>query len=190
MIFAKANPDRCAPVKDIVRSMMAPQVIGRALRHDIPTPGPAAYVSLAGFADVEVDTETGQVNVLQLVLGHDSGRIVNPEVCKNQVYGGALLSLGYALMEEVAFDPTTGKALNPALTYYWLPGALDVPRMEVIFSDNIDPVGPLGAKGIGEAPAVYPHAAITSAIYNAIGVRMSHLPITPDKVLKALGKIK
>jgi CO/xanthine dehydrogenase Mo-binding subunit len=93
-------------------------------------------------------------------------------------------------MEEVVIDPATGKALNPALIDYWMPGALDAPPMEVIFSDNIDPVGPLGAKGMGEPPVAYPHSVISSAIYNAAGVRISHLPITPDKVLKALGKIK
>ncbi len=190
MIYVKANPNRRAPVKEIVRPVIAPIVIGRALRHDIPLSGPKASATLSGFADVEVDTETGQVNVLKLVAGHDSGRIVNPEVCENQVYGGALMSFGYALMEEVAFDPATGKALNPALTDYWMPGALDTPPMEVIFSDNIDPLGPFGAKGIGESPAICPHTAIASAIYNAIGVRISQLPITPDKVLKALGKIK
>lgn len=190
MIFVKANPDRRASVKDIVCPMMAPQIMGRALRHDLPVSGPSVYSTLAGFADVEVDSETGQVNVLKLVAGHDSGRIVNPEVCENQVYGGVLMSLGYALMEEVAFDQNTGKALNPALMDYWMPGALDTPPMEVIFSDNIDPVGPLGIKGIGETSTICPHAAIASAIYNAAGIRISQLPITPDRVLKALGKIK
>ena len=100
------------------------------------------------------------------------------------------MSLGCALMEEIAFEPATGKVLNPALKDYWVPGALDTPPMEVIFSDNIDPVGPLGAKSLGDTPNICPHAAIASAIYNAIGVRISQLPITPDKVLKALGKIE
>ncbi len=190
MVFVKAEPSRRAPVKDIVSHILAPQVIGRALRHDIRISGPRAQITLVGFADVEVDTETGKVNVLKLVQGNDSGQLINPEVCENQVYGGTLQSFGYALMEEVVFDPATGKSLNPALIDYWVPGSLDTPPMEIIFSDNIDPVGPLGAKGIGEAPAICPHAAIASAIYNAIGVRISQLPITPDKVLQALGKIK
>ncbi|MFC2068910.1 xanthine dehydrogenase family protein molybdopterin-binding subunit [Chloroflexota bacterium] len=190
MIYVKANPDIRVPVKQIVSSVLAPQVIGRAPRHDIPCPGPIADITMVGFADVEVDTETGTVNVLKLILGNDSGRIINPEVCKNQVYGGGLMSFGYALMEEVAFDPATGKVLNPALIDYWMPGVLDAPPMEIIFSDSIDPIGPLGAKGIGEGGAVYPHAAIASAIYNALGVRVNQLPITPDRVLRALGKIR
>ncbi len=190
MIYVKADPGKRIAVKDIVCPMTAPQVIGRALRHDIPSPGPTAYVTMAGFADVEVDTETGIVNVLKLVSCQDSGRVINPEIGENQLYGGAVMSYGYGLMEEVAFDPMNGNVLNPALMDYWMPTSLDAPPMDVIFSDNIDPVGPLGAKGLGEAPTVCPHAAMVNAVYNATGARISHLPITPDKVLKALGKIK
>jgi len=189
-IFVKADPGRRAAVKEVVGELTGPIVIGRAPRHDIPLSGPTAYITMVGFADVEIDTETGKVDVVKLVAGHDSGRIINPEICENQVYGGTLQSLGYALMEEVAFDPETGKALNPALSDYWVPTSLDTPPMDVIFSENIDPVGPLGAKGIGEAPAICPHAAIASAVYNAIGIRVNELPITPDKILKALGRIK
>ncbi|MFC2068728.1 xanthine dehydrogenase family protein molybdopterin-binding subunit [Chloroflexota bacterium] len=189
MIFVKADPDRRIPIKKVVRSVIAPQVIGRALRHDIPITSPKVHNTMVCFADVEVDTETGQVKVLQLIFGNDSGRIVNPAVCKNQVYGGALMSFGYALMEEIALDPATGKALNPALIDYWMPGALDAPPMEIIISDNIDPVGPFGAKGIGEGPTICPHTAIISAIYNAVRIRVGSLPITPDKILRALGKI-
>ena len=190
IIYVRDHLDRCAAVKEIVGNMSAPIVIGVAHRHDISTPGPLAYSTIVGFADVEVDTETGKVEILKIVAGHDSGRIINPEICENQVYGGVLQSIGYGLSEEIAFDWTTGNPLNPALTNYWVPTSLDTPPMEVIFSDNIDPVGPLGAKGIGECPTIWPHSAIASAIYNAAGVRISELPITPDKVLIALGKLK
>jgi len=185
-VYVKADPSRCAMVKDVVGSVLAPIVMGRAQRHGLSTIGPQPKASLAGFADVEVDVETGRVTVLKLILGHDSGQLINPEICLNQVYGGALMSYGYGLMEEVVFDPATGKVLNPALTDYRVPTSLDVPPMEIIFSDIIDPIGPFGAKGIGEAPTAYPHAIIASAVYNAAGVRISELPITPDKVLKAL----
>ncbi len=100
-----------------------------------------------------------------------------------------MLSYGYALMEEVEFDPLSGKVLNPTLSDYWWPTSMDVPDVDIIFADNVDPVGPLGAKSIGEAPAICPHAAIANAVYNAIGVRINQLPITPDKILAALGKI-
>ncbi|MFH1775642.1 MAG: molybdopterin cofactor-binding domain-containing protein, partial [Chloroflexota bacterium] len=186
VIYVKADPSRCIAVKEVVGSVLAPIVIGNAQRHGLSAIGPQPKASLAGFADVEVDVETGRIRVLKLILGHDSGRIINPQTAGNQVYGGALMSFGYALMEEVVFDPATGRVLNPALTDYRVPTSLDMPAMEIIFSENIDPIGPFGAKGIGEAPMCYPHAAIASAIYNAAGVRISELPITPEKVLRAL----
>jgi len=189
MIYVKADPSKRAAIKEVL-SHFGPMIIGRAGRHDLPCPGPAPYITMVGFVDLEVDTETGMVNVLKLVQCNDSGRIINPEICENQVYSGTVMSFSYALMEDIAFDPMTGKPLNPALADYWVPTSLDTPPMDVIFSENIDPLGPLGAKGIGEATAICPHAAIASAIYNAIGVRISQLPITPDKVLKALGKLK
>lgn len=190
MVFVKADPSRRATVKDIVGAIFAPMVIGRAGRHDIPFPGPTALFMVVTFADVEVDVETGKVTVLNIVHGQDAGQVINPQIAQNQVYGGVPLSFGYALMEEVAFDPATGRPLNPALSDYWMPSSLDVPPMEAFFADNIDPVGPMGIKGMGEGPAISPHGAITNAVYNATGKRLSHLPITPDKVLKALGKIE
>ncbi|MDP2917606.1 MAG: molybdopterin-dependent oxidoreductase, partial [Dehalococcoidia bacterium] len=189
-IFVKKDPGKKAPLKAVLAPPFAPMVIGRATRQDLPFPGPVAYVTMVSFADVEVDTEMGKVKVLKLIVCQDSGRIINPAICENQAYGGAAQSYGYALMEEVAFDPGTGKSLNPVLSDYWWPTSLDMPPMDVIFAETIDPVGPLGAKAIGETPAICPHAAIASAVYNAIGVRLTQLPITPDAVLKALGRTK
>ena len=182
--YVRRDPSRRVAVKDVVGSVLAPIVIGSAQRHGLSSIGPQPKASIVGFADVEVDVATGRIMVLKLILGHDSGRIINPQTAGNQVYGGALMSLGYALMEEVVFDLKTGQVLNPALTDYRVPTSLDAPAMEIIFSENIDPIGPFGAKGIGESPMCYPHAAI--AIYNAAGVRVNELPITPEKLLKAL----
>jgi len=190
MIYVKANPSRRAAIKEVVSSISAPMIIGKAGRPDIETFGPQAQTSFACFGDVEVDTETGRVKVLKLVQSNEFGRIINPEVVENQVYGGTLKTFGYALMEDIAFDPATGKVLNTALINYWVPTSLDAPPMEVILLDKPDPVGPLGAKGLGEPPTMCPPAAIASAVYNAAGVRISELPMTPDKILKALGKIK
>lgn len=191
LVYVKSDPSRCVAVKDIVGPpgpAPVPQVIGRATRQDIPLSGPTAYTTMVSFADVEVDTETGKVTVLKLVNELDAGRIMNPEICENQSYGGALQSIGYALMEQIAFDPATGKVLNPALADYWIPTAMDVPPIEVIFADNLDPVGPLGVKGIGESTAICPHGAIAVAVYNATGVKINKLPITPDVILTALGR--
>jgi xanthine dehydrogenase molybdenum-binding subunit len=188
-VYVKADPERKAPIKAILVHPFSTHVIGTALRQDLPM-DPVAYQTLAGFADVEVDTETGMVEVLKNISCQDSGQLINPEVCENQVFGGALQSIGYGLSEEVAFDPATGKALNAGLSDYWMPTSMDTPPMDVVFSEQLDTVGPFGAKGIGEGPTICPHCAISSAIYNAIGVRINQMPITPDIVLKALGKIK
>ncbi|MFC2020040.1 xanthine dehydrogenase family protein molybdopterin-binding subunit [Chloroflexota bacterium] len=190
MIYVKADPGRCAAVKDVVGSVLAPIVIGRARRHGVAIPGPTPQACVGGFADVEVDTGTGRITVLKLVMGQDNGRIINPDTAENQVYGGGLMSCGYALMEEVVFDPATGKALNPALTDYRVPTVLDLPPIQPIFTSSIDPLGPFGGKGMGESTTVYPHSVIASAVYNAIGVRIRELPLTPEKVLRALGKAR
>ncbi|MFC2019958.1 xanthine dehydrogenase family protein molybdopterin-binding subunit, partial [Chloroflexota bacterium] len=190
MVYVKADPQRRVSVKEVVSSVLAPIVIGKAHRHGVSAIGPQVKATVVGFADVEVDTLTGRVEVLKLVLGHDSGRIINPGTSQNQVYSGALMSLGYGLMEEVVFDPATGRVLNLALADYLVPTALDAPPMQIIFSANIDPIGPFGAKGLAESPAICPHAAIANAIYNAIGVRISELPLTPEKVLRALSEVR
>jgi len=193
-VFVKEDPERRASVREIVCGPpgppVVPQIIGRAGRHDIPMSGPTAYITMVCFADVEVDTETGKIEVLKLISGNDIGRVVNPAICENQIFGGTMMSLGYALMEEIVFDPATGRCLNPALTDYWMPTSMDAPPVEVLFADNIDPVGPLGIKAIGEAPTICPHASIAGAVYNAIGVKINRLPMTPDVVLEALGRIK
>jgi xanthine dehydrogenase molybdenum-binding subunit len=189
MVYVKADPSRCAKIAEVISDDRALIPLGVAHRHDIPLgDGPAIYQTLAAFADLEVDTETGRIDVLKVVGCHDAGRIVNPDVCENQVYAGIMQSFGYGLMEEVAFDPATGRVLNSAVSNYAWPTALDAPDVEAIFSDNIDPVGPLGAKSLGESPDICPHGAIANAVYSAVGVRMTALPMTPDRILEALGK--
>jgi xanthine dehydrogenase molybdenum-binding subunit len=191
MIYVKADPDRRATIAEVVSDDRAGIPLGVAHRHDIPLgDGPAIYQNLVAFADIEADVETGQVDVLKIVGCHDCGRVLNPDACENQVYSGILQSFGYGLMEEVAFDPSTGKVLNSAVSNYASPTSLDAPPMEAIFSDNIDPVGPLGAKSLGESPDICPHGAIANALYSAIGLRMTEFPMTPDRILRALGKIR
>jgi xanthine dehydrogenase YagR molybdenum-binding subunit len=137
------------------------------------------------FAEVEVDTETGYVRVKKIVAVHDCGLIVNPLATTSQVNGGVLCGLGYALYEERIMDRHTGLLLNTSFDSYKIAGMADCPEIEVILIDMPE----RGVVGIGE-PAVIPSAgAIANAVANAIGVRVHNLPITPDKVLAALGKV-
>jgi xanthine dehydrogenase molybdenum-binding subunit len=140
----------------------------------------------AHFAEVEVDTATGRVKVLRYVAAHDSGRILNPRLALNQVEGGISQMLGFALSEELVTDGPTGVTLNGSYLEHKCPTVLDYPEVQVIFADVVDPIGPLGAKALGEVPSVGVAPAIANAVYNAIGVRFTRLPITPQRVLEAL----
>ena len=137
------------------------------------------------FAEVEVDTETGFIRVKKIVAVHDCGLVVNPLATTSQINGGVLSGLGYALYEERVMDRQTGLLLNTSFDTYKVPNIADTPEIQVILLN----IPSRGIIGIGE-PAVIPSAAaIANAVANAIGVRVHSLPITPAKVLAALGKV-
>jgi CO/xanthine dehydrogenase Mo-binding subunit len=143
-----------------------------------------AYVFGTQIAEVEVDTSTGEVQVLGIWAAHDVGRAVNPRGVEGQIEGGIVQALGQALMEDYVLK--NGYTTTPSFAKYILPTALDVPQVTSVIVEDPDPLSPLGAKGIGE-PAMVPTApAITNAIYDAVGVRITSLPASPEKVLEAL----
>ena len=140
----------------------------------------------AHFAEVEVDTDTGQVRVLRYIAAHDSGRILNPKLAINQVEGGVSQMLGFTLSEQMLTDPRNGVTLNASFLEHKSPTLQDFPEIQVLFVDVVDPVGPFGAKALGEPPSIGVAPAVTNAIYNAIGVRIRDLPLTPDRVLNEI----
>ncbi len=142
----------------------------------------------AHFAEVEVDTDTGAVRVLRYVAAHDSGRILNPRLAVNQVEGGVSQMLGFTLTEQMLTDPGQGVTLNASFLEHKSPTILEYPDIEVIFADVVDPVGPYGAKALGEPPSVGVAPAIVSAIRDATGVEVRDLPATPDKILDLLAE--
>ncbi len=140
------------------------------------------------FIEVEVDTDTGQIAILDYLALQDSGTVVNPQVLKNQVIGGAICGLGFALYEEMKFDPETGAVLNANLLDYKLLRTADFPwKAEVVFHESHDPVGPYGARGAGESPIAAAIPAAVQAVYNATGAWVD-IPMTPEHVIRALGK--
>lgn len=139
------------------------------------------------FAEVEVDTETGQVKVVKLVTAVDCGVAINPQLAEGQVEGAVTQGMGYALFEEMAFDDQ-GRLLNPNFADYKLFNAFDMPQLETILVETYEESGPYGAKSIGEVPINTPAPAIANAIYDAVGVRLCDLPMTAEKVLAALKK--
>jgi CO/xanthine dehydrogenase Mo-binding subunit len=144
------------------------------------------YVYATQIAEVEVDDETGEVEVKKIVAVHDCGTPINPMLVEGQIQGGISMGVGFALQEEILFRD--GKQINPNLTNYIMPTSLDMPEIEVELVDNYDPTGPFGAKGAGEPTAVPTAAAILNAIHNAVGVRITSLPATAEKVLTAINE--
>ncbi|MBI2876621.1 MAG: molybdopterin-dependent oxidoreductase, partial [Candidatus Tectomicrobia bacterium] len=143
----------------------------------------------AQVAEVEVDPETGKVKVIGFNAAHDCGFAINPQSVEGQVDGGVARGLGFALLEESLTDPT-GRILTTSFSTYRSPRAADVSRVQTSLVQEAQEVGPFGAKGAGEATIIATAPAIANAIYDAIGVRVKDLPITPEKVLKALQERK
>lgn len=180
------DSSRTIAIGEIVGELRERVLITNGKRGENPD-GYSVQTFGAQFADVSVDTETGIVTVNRIVASHDIGRILNRQTLENQFHGGMIQGMSYALMEERVMDPNTGKVLTTNLHNYKLPTVKDIPEMEIIIVSESDPlVNSTGVKGIGE-PAIIPTAAaIANAVYNAIGVRIKSLPITPDKVLNAV----
>jgi CO/xanthine dehydrogenase Mo-binding subunit len=144
-----------------------------------------AYSYATQLVEVEVDTETGEFEVLRVVAAHDVGRAVNPMNIEGQIEGGIVMGLGYAAMEEMVLDEG-GHLLTTDFRTYLLPTALDTPSMESIIVEEPEPSGPFGAKGMGELSLCPTAAAMINAVYDAVGVDITSLPITAEKIYRAL----
>jgi CO/xanthine dehydrogenase Mo-binding subunit len=149
---------------------------------------PAVYTFGTHVAQVVVDVETGQVTVEEIVAVHDPGRVINPDGARGQVEGGCTMALGYALMEELLVDK--GQTQNPNFDSYLIPTARDVPKIKVKLLENPEPLAPYGAKGLGEPPASVLAPAILNAVVDALGVPLYQIPLTPERVLTAIGVSK
>ncbi len=145
----------------------------------------ATYVYATQIAEVDVDDETGEVDIVRIVAAHDCGTPINPMLIEGQVQGGISMGVGFALQEEILFDGA-GRQLNPNLTNYIMPTSLDLPEIEVEIVESYDASGPFGAKGVGEPTSVPTAAAILNAIHDAVGVRITSLPATSEKILAAI----
>jgi CO/xanthine dehydrogenase Mo-binding subunit len=144
----------------------------------------AVYSYATHVAEVEVNTETGHVELTRVTAVHDVGKILNPVTLEGQIEGGVLQGAGFALYERMKTD--RGRIVTPDLSTYIIPTSKDVPRIDSVFVEEPYSQGPFGAKGIGETPAMPGGAAIAAAVANAIGVRFYELPITAEAVMLAL----
>lgn len=180
-IQVKGKPGTSRPIGKVVPEE---QIVAAATYKAVKSPPSFG----AHCMEVEVDTETGQLRILRAVCAHDVGRAINPRIVEGQIEGATVQGLGYALTEDLKLSPS-GKVLNAGFTDYKLPHARDFPDIEPIIVEAIGPTDAYGAKGVGESPIIPPAPAIANAVYNAVGVRIKELPITSEKVLRALKKI-
>ena len=137
----------------------------------------------AMFCEARVNAVTGETRISRFLGSFDCGRIINPKTAASQFRGGIVMGLGLALMEETQFDERNGRIMNPSLAEYHVPVHLDVPDIDVIWTDIADPHTPMGAHGVGEIGITGVGAAVANAIYNATGRRVRDLPITLDKLI-------
>ncbi len=188
LLHSSALPKPVA-VHEVLKKLENFMIIGRGAR--APNPEDVTVNTFgAQFAEVVVDTETGEVKVERIVAVHDSGRVINPLTLSSQIEGGIIQGLGYALYEQRVIDRNTGIVVNDNLENYKVPTALDIPEIVFEMVDRPDPrANNLGAKGVGEPPIIPTAAAIANAVANALGVRIYELPITRERVLKALRSV-
>ena len=157
------------------------------------TPGSKDYIVNsfgAHFAEIEVDIETGRIEIVKYIAAHDSGRIINPRLAEGQVRGGVSQMMGFTFLEDMEIDSQSGITLNASFLEHKSPTIMEYPEIEVIFVDSVDPVGPFGAKSLGEPPCIPPAPTIANALYHATGVRINDLPLSPDNVLQAMKNLR
>jgi len=146
-----------------------------------------AYTFAADVVEIEVNPGTGKITILKAVGAHDIGKALNPILCAGQLDGAWIQAEGQLLFEELKRDKKDGHVLNPSFMDYKMPTSMDIPlKNKHIFVESIDPDGPFGAKEVGEGASVAIFPAFGNAVFDAIGVRITDLPITPEKVLKAI----
>jgi len=183
-VFLKSDPSKTTALKDVVQFAGAP-ILGRSIYTQDPQWERTAWAAHA--AEIEVDTVTGSISVTKYVAAHDVGRAINPFALEQQIEGGVVMSLGAALTEQLLSDVATGLPLNPNMLDYKPLSIKDAPKdIEVILIEHPKEYGVFGAHGIGEPPMSPAAPTMSSAVYNAIGVWITDMPITREKVLAAL----
>lgn len=184
----KSDPAKSASFAEVYRDLRR-ETVFHGERGGMPDDAYAFNTFGAHFAEVEVDTATGTVRVLKYVAAQDSGRIVSKLTAESQVVGGVTQGLSAGLFEERVMDDATGTVVNPNLRDYKIATSLDIPEIVPLFVDVDDAlINNLGVKGLGEPARVPASAAVANAVYNAIGVHVREIPMTPPRVLAALAR--
>ncbi len=182
-VLVRGKNKKRIPIGEIVKSMPGSELVGVSVYN--PTVFPPFFG--AQCAEVEVDTETGNVEVLRIAYTHDIGKAINPSIVEGQLEGGTAQGLGYALTEKLYINEKTGEYLNPNFTDYRIPHASEYPKIKVILVESKEDCGPFYGKGCGEACIVPTAPAVANAIFDAVGIRIKEIPITSELILRELG---
>jgi xanthine dehydrogenase molybdenum-binding subunit len=183
-VTVKNVPSKKLALKDVVQFAGTP-IMGRSIYTQDPQWERTAWAAHA--AEIEVDTVAGSINILRYVAAHDVGRAINPFALEQQIEGGVVMALGATLTEQLLSDGATGLPLNPNMLDYKPLSIKDAPKdIQVILVERPKEYGVFGAHGIGEPPMGPPAPTIAAAVYNAVGVWITDMPITREKVLAAL----
>jgi CO/xanthine dehydrogenase Mo-binding subunit len=179
----KSDPAKRFTFKELAEKLHATggTVVGRA---SVDPPGVGGAYSTQ-IADVEVDPDTGKVTVLRFTVVQDAGRAIHPSYVEGQMQGGAVQGIGWALNEEYVYNDK-GEMTNASFLDYRMPTSLDLPMIDTVIVEVPNPGHPYGVRGVGEVPIVPPPGALANAIYRAVGVRMTELPMSPGRVVKAI----
>jgi CO/xanthine dehydrogenase Mo-binding subunit len=182
----KANIQQCFTFKELAGKLdgTGGPIAARALA----SPEGVGFQITAHLVDLAVDTETGKVDILRYTAFQDAGKAVHPDFVEGQIQGGTVQGIGWALNEEYFYDEA-GHLKNTSLLDYRMPTILDVPNIEAVILETPNPGHPYGVRGVGEVPIVPPAAAIANALYDAAGIRMNTLPMTPAKILDKLNSL-
>lgn len=196
-IYQESSPKICISILEVIQFCLKKYgklITGEAVFNPTNVRPPDARTGYGNYcptysfgahvAEVEVDIETGRVNVIAYVAAHDVGEAINPLLIEGQIDGGVSMGIGYGLYEEI--QCRNGSTLNPNLHAYKLVNSTEMPGVKKILIETKDPNGPFGAKGIGEPTTIPTAPAIANAVFNAVGVRIKELPLTPEKILRAL----
>jgi len=187
-IFVKSDPEKTISVGEVSKEAMYNfegehlNISGKGSFSPTQNPPPFSAV----FTEVEVDTETGEVKVLKLLYVSDPGRAINPATVEGQLEGGIAQSLGYVLTEDYVVNKETGVLESDNFNTYKIPSTLDMPATEVILYEEPVPSGPFGAKGVAQGAMIAVTPSIANGIYDAVGVFITDMPATPEKILEAL----
>ena len=199
-VFFRGHPEKTMTLSEIAKRLLWRQG-GRTLSveytYDAPNTVQRDPQTLMGNThsthsfsaqgvEVKVDKTTGEIHVLRVVSAHDLGMAINPQSAEGQIEGAVSVGIGYALSEGYQFDE--GQPLTNTFRDYGIPRAPDIPRIETVLIETNDPMGPYGAKGVGQTGTLLPAPAIANAVEDALGVRLTELPMGPDKVLEAILK--